>query len=274
MRVESRRQDGASEGARVIATRSPATVAFFYWIFALSLRRGFNAVRLAKAGPAPSSDTPRLVIYTNHPSWWDAITYVFVNSHFFADRPMFSPIEAAMIARYPFLGRIGGFGVAQRSVRGALAFLTTSAAILAADKRNFLIVACQGRFADVRERPLQISGGLAHLAERSVGATFVPLAIEYALWEERRPELLLRFGAPVPAGALLGLPVEERRLLLETNLETAMSALAEASIARDAERFETLLSGAKGINPIYDAWRRLKALARGRSFDPRHGRQS
>ena len=273
MRRESRQQGGASEGERVVAMRSPATVAFFYWIFAFSLRRGFNAVRLATAAPAPSSDTPGLVIYTNHPSWWDAITYVFVNTHFFAGRPMFSPIDAAMIARYPFLGRIGGFGVPQRSVRGALTFLTTSGAILA-DPRNFLIVACQGRFADVRERPLRISGGLAHLSERSIGATFVPLAIEYALWEERRPELLLRFGAPVPASALLGLSPDDRRLLLEVNLENAMSALAEASIARDAAQFETLLSGAKGVNPIYDAWRRIKALARGRSFDPRHGRQS
>ena len=273
MTREARRQRDASEGERVVAMRSPRTVAFFYWIFALTLRRGFNAVRLAKGGPAPPADTPRLVIYCNHPSWWDAITFVFVNTHFFADRPMFSPIEAAMIARYPFLGRIGGFGVRQRSVRGALTFLTTSDAILA-DQRNFLMVACQGRFADVRERPLHISGGLAHLSERSAGVTFVPLAIEYALWEERRPELLLRFGTPVLASALQALSVEDRRLRLESGLEETMSALAEASIARDAGRFETLLSGAKGVNPIYDAWRRLKAWAGGRSFDPRHGRPS
>jgi 1-acyl-sn-glycerol-3-phosphate acyltransferase len=273
MRREPRRQEGASYGDRVVAMRSPAKVAFFYGIFALSLRRGFNAARLAKGAPAPAADTPRLVIYTNHPSWWDPITYSFVNTRLLGDRPMFSPVEDTMIARYSFLASIGGFGVAQRSVRGALMFLTASETILA-DARNVLIVACQGRFSDVRERPLRISGGLAHLSERAVGATFVPLAIEYALWEERRPELLLRFGAPVPASTLAGLAVEDRRILLESGLEHAMSALAEASIARDAAQFETLLSGAKGVNPFYDAWRRLKAMARGRSFDPRHGRSA
>ncbi len=262
---------GTDEAARVIAMRSPRTVALFSLIFDISLRRGLSTVRLAKAVPVPSPTTPRLVIYTNHPSWWDAVTYSFLSRRLFAGRPMFSPIDAAMIERYPFMARCGVFGVRLHSVRGALAFLATSRAILA-DRNNLLIVACQGRFSDVRERPLRIGGGLAHLAAREIGATFVPLAIEYAFWDERRPELLLRFGEALDCDALADLSLEERRLALERRLDEAMSALAETSIARDAGAFETLVSGAKGINPIYDAWRRMKAMAKGQSFDPRHGR--
>ena len=55
---------------------------------------------------------------------------------------------------------------------------------------------------DVRERPLRLAGGLARLAKRVPEACFVPLAIEYAFWDERRPNCLLRFGAPVPSDAI------------------------------------------------------------------------
>ena len=261
-----------AKARRVIAMRSPIVVAVFGLIFDLTLRRGFNAVRIAKAGPALGA-CPRLVIYTNHPSWWDAVTYAFIARHLFAGRAVFSPIEAAMIDRYPFMAKIGGFGVKQRSMQGARDFLAVSGEVLS-QSENILIVACQGRFADPRERPLRIERGIAHLTDGMTGVSFVPLAIEYVFWEERRPELLLRFGAPIAGDDISKLPVGERRTHLEAGLETTMSALAGEAVARDATAFDTTLAGKTGVNPIYDCWRRAKAAILGQSFDPRHGNRT
>ena len=264
-----RRSAARDVALRAVRQRSATFFSSFGFIFQRALRRDFNAIRLATASPPPSPATPRLVIYTNHPSWWDAAVYTYVCRHFFDGRPIFSPIEASMLRRYPFMARIGAFGVERRSTRGAIGFLAICREILASE-RNILIIACQGRFADVRDR-LELERGIAHLADMACGVTFLPLAIEYTFWDERRPELLLRFGAPIRGDDLAALPLEERIAILEPALAAAMTALAGESIGRDATAFRTLLSGAKGVNPFYDAWRRAKALTTGRRFDPSHG---
>ncbi len=254
---------------RAVGRRSAAFFGFFGFIFERALRRDFNAVRIASASPPPAAATPRLVIYTNHPSWWDAAVYVYVCRRFFDGRPIFSPIEASMLQRYPFMARIGAFGVERRTARGAIGVLASCREILGGE-RNILIVACQGRFADVRDQ-LRLERGVAHLADLAAGVTFLPLAIEYAFWEERRPELLLRFGTPIRGDDLAALPLADRLTILEPALGSAMSALAGDSIRRDATAFRTILSGVKGVNPFYDAWRRTKAAIVGRRFDPSHG---
>ena len=35
------------------------------------IRRHFNAVRLSRAGRLPALPAEPLVVYVNHPSWWD-----------------------------------------------------------------------------------------------------------------------------------------------------------------------------------------------------------
>ena len=253
----------------VLALRSPRAAAFFGWIFDRSLRNSFNAVRLDRSGARVPLAAPRVIVYTNHPSWWDAVVYSYVGRHIFA-RPTFSPIDATMLTRYPFMARIGAFGVEQASIAGARRFRAVCRGLLAHDD-ILLIVACQGRFADVRERPLQIEGGIAHLADLASGTIFIPLAIEYTFWDEKRPELLLRFGEAIAGETLAALPVSVRRTQLETALETTMTALAATAATRTSSGFQKLLAGSGGINVIYDGWRRAKALAAGRVYKPQHG---
>ena len=57
----------------------------------------------------------------------------------------------------------------------------------------------EGRFSDPRERPVRLEPGLAHLARRLDRGVFLPLALEYPFWQERTPEALACFGAPVSA---------------------------------------------------------------------------
>jgi hypothetical protein len=266
----SRRQLAEEKARRAIGRRSPLVSAAFGHIFERSLAGGFNATRVAKETPIPAPDTPRLVLYTNHPAWWDAVLYVFLARRVFANRPVFSPMEASMLERYGFMGRMGAFGVARGSIQAALDFRAASTVIFERPD-NFMIIACQGRFADVRERPLRVEGGIAHLPDVAAGITFAPLAIEYVPWQEKRPECLLRFGETISGDALAEMTPARRLAHLETALETTMSSLARLAIARDPEAFETLLTGQRGVNPIYDTWRRLRAWIAGRAFHPEHG---
>ena len=251
----------------VLARRSPRVFRIFARIFAYDLARSFHAIRLQ--GPAPRSTGP-IVIVANHPSWWDAALFTWLSATMFADKRAFAPIDAGMLKRYPFFGRLGAFGVKTGSFSGASTFLSVARRLLSAPD-GLLLVNAEGRFRDVRARPLAIASGLAHLAQSAPGVTFLPLAIEVAFWDERRPNVLLRFGEPIPGHTLAGLAPPELRLRLADALSAAMDTLAVAATTRDPDRFQTLLAGKTGINAFYDVWRGAKAWVRGKPFDPAHG---
>ena len=263
-------RDSAQKSARArLASRSPLTFAFFARVFERTLRGGFHALRLLGDAPPELTHARKLVIYANHPSWWDGVAYVVMSKRLMPGRIVYAPIDAAMVLRYPFLARMGAFAVDQTTPRGAADFLAACGAALERDAP--VIVAAQGRFADVRERPLRLRPGLAHLVDKDPDLCFLPLALEYVFWNEKRPEMLIRFGAPLAARDLKAANAKERLAALESQLTQTLDDLSAAAMTRDPRLFTTLIDGAGGVNPVYDGWRRLKALARGRRFSPEHG---
>lgn len=263
-------QERAGEAASPVALFSPARFAFFRFMFAGFARRHLRAVRLAAWGAPPPDDPARpLVVYANHPSWWDGVAFMLYSTELFPGRRMFSPMEAGSLRRYRFMRRLGVFGVEQTSGRGALAFLRTAKAVLA-EPSHMLWLNAPGRFMDVRERPVPMVPGLVRLAELAPEARFLPMAIEYPFWSERAPEMLAGFGPPLEGAALAALDREARAAALARALEAAMDRLAGDAVARDPARFRRLLRGREGMGGLYEQWRRLQAVARGRPFDPRH----
>ncbi len=251
-----------------IPRRSPAAWAFMGLYFERFFRRHLNALRVAGWG-FPDAGSGPLVVYSNHPAWWDAAVYILLARHLFSRHECYAPIDAAMLEKYGFFARIGAFGLDLESRHGASAFLRTGAAILARPERALWVTA-QGRFADPRERPLSFRAGVARLAERAPSATFLPLAIEYAFWTERGAEALAAFGPPLHGAELLALPRPARLARLEAGLAQTMDRLAADAMTREPERFRVLLEGRPGIGGVYDLWRHGRAMLRGRSFNPAH----
>lgn len=243
--------------------------AYFRRFFA----RHMNALRLAHWGAPVLPARGPVVVYSNHPAWWDAAVYILAADRLLPDHESYAPIDAAMLERYGVFGRIGAFGVDLDSARGAADFLRASADILAAPHRALWITA-QGRFADARRRPLGVKAGVARLPELAPDATVLPLAIEYAFWQERGAEAFLAFGPPLRARDLLDLPRPARLARLEGALTDTLDRLAADVQARDPARFRSLLHGRAGIGGIYDSWRRLKAALTGRTFDPAHAAEA
>ncbi|MRI55850.1 glycerol acyltransferase [Methylobacterium sp. DB1607] len=250
--------------------RSPRLWRFMAAYFDRFVRRHLNALRLARWGvPADGTGMGALVIYSNHPAWWDAAILIVAADRLFPQRESFAPFDAAMLEKYGIFRKMGAFPVDLDSARGAAQFLAASRAILGAPNRAVWITA-QGRFADVRARPLGLKPGVARLAEIAPEATFLPLAVEYAFWDERGAEAFLAFGAPLAAAELRALPRPERLARLETALTATLDRLSADVVAREPERFETLLAGRRGVGGVYDGWRRLAAALTGRRFEPGH----
>jgi 1-acyl-sn-glycerol-3-phosphate acyltransferase len=232
------------------------------WYFA----RNFHMLRIDSAGlPDVPPDRPAIVC-SNHPSWWDPLTFILLARRFFPGRRAFGPMDSAALRHYPFMRRLGVYGVSQQGIGGAATFMFTSAGLLR-DPRTVLWVTGEGRFGDVRQRPVRLRPGVAHLATRVPRAVILPLALEYPFWNERYPEALAHFGPPVEAcpGA-----VAETQRRVEQALTQAMTALSAAAIGRDPGRFQPVLRGGTGVGGAYDVWRRAKAWSHGRRFEPGH----
>jgi len=235
------------------------------------VRRNFHAVRVLGSPDLSSLHGRPLVLFANHPSWWDPLIGLVTWRRFFADRTPYAPIDAVAIEKYAFFKKLGFFGVERGTARGARDFLRTAREVLQ-HPDTLLLLTPQGRFADVREAELKFEAGLGHLVRQYPGTAFLPLAIEYTFWEEKHPEVLIRLGEPLIADdSRSAWSADELNRQLEGRLDQARRRLADASMHREVEAFQTLLGGRTGTNLVYDAWRWLKAKWRGQTFNPAHG---
>ncbi len=249
--------------------RSAAWVRLFGAIFARRIRRSFHAVRVARPRPTVVAARWPLVVYCNHPSWWDAALMPVLLARLFPQREAYAPIDSEALARYRFMRRLGFFGVERDSYAGAATFLRTGQRLL--ESPDVLLgVTPQGGFSDPRERPVRLRPGLAALIARVPRVIVLPVAIEYPFWDERAPEVLVRLGNPLSMGRLDRASHPEIRATLEQELARTMDALAIDALARDPTRFATLIEGRVGVGGVYDAWRRLRAWRTGVRFDPAH----
>lgn len=232
------------------------------------IRKSFHSLRVSNSSHRfPPADEPVLLVL-NHPSWWDPLVGLVLSTRF-ADREQYAAIDAVAVKQYAFFKKLGFIGVDQSSLRGAVEFLRVGQAVMSEPGRVFWVTA-QGRFTDVRQRPLDLRSGVGHLAARLDRGVIVPLAIEYVFWNERTPEALARFGEPIAIADHPGLDGKDWTRLIEEALTRTLDILSAEATTRDPAKFTAMVSGRCGIGGMYDRWRRLKSWLRGERFDPSH----
>lgn len=240
------------------------------------LRRNFDAIAVARANrPQPGDfDDGPLVVFSNHPSWWDPVVAHFLNHELFPSRQFRAPIDADALSQYQVFERLGFFGVQNGTRAGAATFLKTAAAVLDSP-HDALWITPEGRFADARDPDATLMPGLAHVChkigrEKNVRGRAVALALEYVFWNEKLPMCLARFSSPIDLADPM---LADKSALLDrftTVLRTTQSELADDAIKRRGEPFENLLVGKSGGGLFYDTFRRFKSVLTGQRFSARH----
>lgn len=226
------------------------------------------------AGPFDETQGLPLMICLNHPSWWDPLMATYLSQRFFADRRQYAPIAAKGLEKYRFFERLGFFGIDEQSRAGAARFLQIGNAVLRL-KNGVLWVTAQGRFADVRDRPVKLQGGLGHLAHRAEQPfAFVPIALEYAFWDESKPEAFIYVGKTEIVADGARHSAADWTLHFTTSLQSTQDLLAEQVKGRSPAAFQPLLKGSAGVGGVYDLWRATKSLLRGKRFRAEHGRST
>jgi 1-acyl-sn-glycerol-3-phosphate acyltransferase len=221
----------------------------------------FHAVRLSRDGFPPTQSAQPTIVFLNHAAWWDPLACFFLAEQFFARCDSYAPMDQAQLRRYGILRKIGLFPSQNGSFIGGRALLEIGERVLSRP-HAVLWITPESRFVDVRVRPLHFAAGLAHLIRRVRNVRVIPLALEYAYWRERRPELLVRFGDVRHQDELCAASSTHQQLteVLEQQLAATMDALAHDSVVRDPTRFVSLFSRRNSLIPVYDFGRQIRAL--------------
>ena len=262
--MNSRNQKAADE---VIQRHSPRVTRFFNIYIRRMLAKKFNGFRILNETPQSVPAERSVIYFSNHPGWYDPLVLVLMAESFLPEHLAFGPMDADSLKKYNFMKKIGIFGVEKDSARGAARFLQVSRGMLATPGKVLLITP-QGEFTDTRSRPVVFKPGLARLAA-DCGAIMQPLAMEFVFWDEPRPEILVNFGNQIDTSTET-LEPDAWQARLERELGDAQDELARAVMARSPAPFVTFIDGKRGVNPVYDRWRYLKALVRGEKFSAAH----
>lgn len=255
--------------ADVDVGRSPRLFRLFRWYARYYAARELHAVRISRTGPVPQLPNGPLIVVLNHAAWWDPLIAIILTGVLPDSRDHYAPIEVVGLAQYPFFSRLGFFGIDTTTRAGAARFLRTGLAILK-QPRAMLWITAQGSFVDPRARPTRLRQGIGHLAHRLTEATVLTLALEYPFWNDRCPEVLLRFGQPIPIEDGSSATPREWTSAIERSLEDSQDVLAIEAKGRDPEAFTSLIGGTAGVGGVYDTWRRIRSWLGGRTFRPEH----
>jgi 1-acyl-sn-glycerol-3-phosphate acyltransferase len=250
-------------GALVPAAHDPRFARVFMWYARRLALKRFHAARLAigssevaRAGdrsPAP------LVVVISHGSWWDPLIALLAGRRLLAERTPIAPIDSVQLEKFRFFRKLGLFGIDPddpASMRSMLEYATTW---LKAGEKRALAVTAQGRFADPRE-PVVPRPGAAAVCARLGGPSVLSLAIEYAFWQDQRPEVFMRFASITLADGAAGTTADWHRAI-QGGMQQNADALARLVIVRDPAAFEPLFGRERAgaaINPVYDMWLRLR----------------
>jgi 1-acyl-sn-glycerol-3-phosphate acyltransferase len=187
---------------------------------------------------AESLDGAKVVVYANHPGFWDPIMLALLTGRLWPEHAVISPIDAAALRVHRYFDGLGFFALNPGSAAGLRTFLKVAQACLEGDGDHCLALTPEGCFSPP-EGPLKLRRGLALALARHQGAPVivVPVAIGYRMGKDPRPRAALTLGDPLflPAGPKPALGDLHRELT--ARLEAAIELLRPS-----------LLDGRLGLN--------------------------
>jgi 1-acyl-sn-glycerol-3-phosphate acyltransferase len=236
------------------------------------LRRHFHCIGVCREGfdLRRVEPGPPVIIFGNHPSWWDPLLAHYLNRRLLGGRQFHAPIDAAALRQYRVFEKLGFYGIELGTTSGAAAFLRTSMAILASGT-TALWITPEGRFCDPRDHAAELMPGLAHLCTKLDRGLVIPMALEYPFWEERLPMCLANFGEPIDATTTRGWDKATWNAKLHQRLRSAQRDLSGVVIARESAAIDPLMLGRVGAGIFYDTMRRFKSWLTRSTFRPGHG---
>lgn len=216
------------------------------------LWRSFSRIAAQVEGELPRADDAPLIVYLNHPSWWDGylcfvIDRILLRSSF----DSYLMMEDKQLRSYRFFTWSGAFSVDRTRPESAARSLRYSAKLLGRERPSALYIFPQGMLSPSDQRPLRLYRGAAQIAillDREV--TFLPVALRYEFGKEQLPEAFLRIGPAHRARPPLQATALTREL--QQRLSRNCDQLRDDFLSGRTASYPTVLRGRQGINRLFD----------------------
>ncbi len=262
---------GSDEALILPAKRNRHVAGGLRWYTRRILRRQFHAVRAISSvrtelESLASSDRPAMLMLT-HSSWWDPLIAIDLWNRYFPKRRLSAPMHRRELERFGFFRAVGVFGIdpdEPRSLAAMRDYLQPRLSREAAGGAEVLVLTPQGALTDPRV-PMRLRPGAAAIAASVPDLEVISIAIEYAFWSDRLPEVFLHAQRCPPPNANGAASTARWHRTLQESLAEVAEALAAAVASRDPDRFERLDGGASTVHPVYDWW--LRATGRSGGID-------
>lgn len=177
-----------------------------------------------------------ILLVSNHTAWWDSLFIIWL-----VNRPATArsevPLEgyalmnAANLRRFPFLGKVGGFGVElseDGSSEGDGAEAIEYGAALLDRPGRVELVYPQGRERPLNVRPLGFRSGAAAIARGAppeAALRVVAVGTRYVFGPREAPDAYVSFGPPVPPSATVDQERQRQEVAVTAELDRIELAL-------------------------------------------------
>ncbi|PJF46802.1 MAG: glycerol acyltransferase [Chloroflexi bacterium] len=249
------------------ARKNPLLNRLIYtFLIKVQLRSSFHRVYLRQAAPPPGSDSPPLIMFGNHSTWWDAHLMMALNEECW-HTDGYVIVEDTQLVRYSFFRWCGAFSVNRRDPRSAVESMNYAISLLTAASRRgapprALLIFPQGKIRANDVRPLAFYQGAGRIASRTaqqVGAcALYPIALRCEFIGEQKPDAFISVAHPVVVRKAEGADaLDPRRITarMEQALTEELDRLRSDVVAYRLTSFTPLIQGARSINRIWDAVR-------------------
>lgn len=173
-------------------------IALFEFVFELYnrwlIRRRFNAVLIeGQRNLSADSSLPK-ILCLNHSSWWDGLVAYFLSRHF--DLDGYCMMEEKQLSKLRPFTWIGAFSVVRENPREAARSILYAVKILKGGSRRVLWIFPQGEILPNDIRPINVFGGVAKIAEKSIPCEVLPIALRYEFLGTYKPSIFISVGEP------------------------------------------------------------------------------
>ncbi|NWG18732.1 MAG: 1-acyl-sn-glycerol-3-phosphate acyltransferase [Chloroflexi bacterium] len=214
-------------------------------------RSTFDRVWLKVEGPVPHPADGPLIIYMNHPGWWDGYMAFLLDTIVFRRGfESYIMMEEKQLRAYRFFTWCGAFSVDRKRPGEAARSIAYGSHLLRERRDRILWILPQGRIVPNDRRPVTVYPGVARLAQQTRDVLLWPVALRYEFRGEQRPEAFIRAG---PAH-LVDVAAAEETIVADVRLHltAAVDALRDDVNDERLERYRTLLRGKAGVNRVWD----------------------
>lgn len=222
--------------------------AIYHLLIRPAIWHNFARVWVQIHGRLPRTRDAPLIIYANHPSWWDGYMMALLQQTLLpSPLKLFLMMDETQLRRFPFFSWCGAFSINLDERKQTLRSLHYITQILRNATPSALVIFPQGAIVPNDQRPLRIMPGMAHMVQQLGGAWLYPIAMRYEFRGEQHAEAFLRLGP------LWWAAPDTKPTLTHTiaqHLVTSVDALRDACISEQLDDFRILMHGKPGIDRL------------------------